>query len=73
MTVTTPLQREAAPPTQPGVYWFHSVTTPWELLVDVYSKNGELSVCWLNQDPLVTNLKGFWRGPIRPFGETTSL
>ena len=67
------LQEDSTPPRQPGAYWFHIEAAPWELLVVVYSKNGELVVCWLNRDEPVANMKGSWRGPIQPFGETSGL
>ena len=69
----SPLQTDTTAPTQPGAYWFHNETAPWELLVDVYTKNGELAVCWLNRNEPVANMKGSWRGSIQPFGETSSL
>ena len=53
-------------PTQPGVYWFQSETTSRALMVDVRMMNGQLMEWWPNQDVPVTNLKGFWRGPIPP-------
>ncbi len=51
-------------PTKPGVYWFQSETTSRALTVDVRLKDGKLTVWWPNQDELVANLKGRWRGPI---------
>ncbi len=35
-------------------------------MVEVRETNGQLTVWWANQDELVTNLKGHWRGPIPP-------
>jgi hypothetical protein len=44
-----------------------------ELMVEVRVTNGQLTVWWPNNDEPVANLKGRWRGPIRPFGEISSL
>jgi len=63
------LQKQIAPPTQPGAYWFHSETAPWEILVEVTLNHGQLTVSLLNRDVMLANLNGRWRGPIRPFGE----
>jgi hypothetical protein len=60
------LQRTSAPPTQPGVYWFHSETARREMLVEVRLKDGKLIAWWPNQDTPVADMKGFWRGPIPP-------
>jgi hypothetical protein len=43
------------------------------LMVEVRVTDGQLTVWWPNQDEPVANLKGSWRGPIRPFGETSIL
>jgi hypothetical protein len=45
---------------------------PWEVMVEVYEKNGQLTVLWLNEEHPVATLKGSWRGPMRPFGEPAS-
>jgi hypothetical protein len=43
-------------------------------MVEVRMMNGELMVWWLlRPDEPAAKVKGFWRGPIRPFGETSSL
>lgn len=63
----SPLQKDTAPPTQPGVCWFRSETMPCEVPVAVCLKDGKLSAWWLNLDDPATNLKGVWRGPIPPF------
>jgi len=70
---TTPTPQPLLPtsttsPSRPGSYWFHGETIPWEVMVEVYEKNGYLTVWWLNQEQPVASLKGSWRGPIRPFG-----
>jgi hypothetical protein len=57
---------DTMPPTQPGVYWFQPETMPRALMVEVRMMNGQLMVWWPNQDEPVANLKGHWRGPIRP-------
>lgn len=66
------LPRSTALPCQPGLYWFHSELIPWKVMVEVYEKDGHLTMWWLNQELPVASLQGFWRGPIRPFGEPTS-
>ena len=51
------LQKDRAPPRQPGVDWFHSETTSREMLMEVRVINGELTVWWPNEDQPVTDLK----------------
>ena len=59
-------------PTQSGVYWFQSETTSKALMVEVRLKDGQLTEWSPNQDVPVTNVKGVWRGPIRPFARPNS-
>jgi hypothetical protein len=50
----------------------HRVMIPWEVMVVVYRKNGQLTVWWLNQEQRLASLEGSWRGSFRPFGEPAS-
>jgi len=65
-------QTTTAQPSRPGAYWFQGETMSRKVLVNVRRKNGELTVRLFNQDVLVADLKGHWRGPIPPFYEPLS-
>jgi len=56
---------DLTPPTQPGVYWFHSEDGVHTMLVEIYLKNREMIVCWSNQEVPLTDWWGLWRGPLK--------
>jgi len=41
--------------------------TTRELMVEVYSEEGQLSAYWLNKKIPLTSMHGTWRAPIRLF------
>jgi hypothetical protein len=63
---------DSTPPTEPGAYWFHREDGLHTILVEIQLKDGELSVCWLDQHMPLTEWRGLWRGPLKLLGEPPS-
>ena len=70
-TFPFPQHDSDSPPTGPGTYWFQRHPTSKAIMVEIRVTDGELMVYWPPaEDEPLAKLKGHWRGPVLPFGET---
>ena len=60
---------QAACPTRSGLFWLQSELNLLAIMMEVYLKNGYLTVWWLNEEQPMAGLQGSWQSPIRPFGK----